>query len=246
MNTALQTREGDTRADEIGSGLSVSVSVWIVDDHQILLDALCSLLRTSFTVTGQFSDPAVALTAFADAVATGTSPDFLLLDYNLCPGDPGGLTGLRLFAAMKKIDRKVKVVFVSGFPDSYLVTSALGAGAAGVLSKATPAQELSDVLRKWQDAVISGSAGPALALDRYTTPIALSGLHEAPPPILTRRQLEVLTLLGEGRSRGEIAELMCVSSSTIQTHTAALYRLLGTHGVVATVRAAKKVGLLPA
>ena len=38
-----------------------------------------------------------------------------------------------MFSAMQKIDRKVKVVFVSGFPDSYLVNTALGAGAAGVL-----------------------------------------------------------------------------------------------------------------
>jgi DNA-binding NarL/FixJ family response regulator len=238
MNTAVQTREFDAKTNETGT-----VSVWIVDDHQILLDALCSLLSSSFTVTGQFSDPAAALKAFADAVATGTSPDFLLLDYNLCPGDPAGLTGLRLFAAMQKIDRQVKVVFVSGFPDSYLINSALGAGAAGILSKATPASELSAVLRKWQTAANSGV--PALALDAFTTPIALSGLNQTPPPVLTTRQQEVLQHLGEGLSRGQIAELMTVSTSTVQSHTAALYRLMGTHGVVATVKAAKKMGLLP-
>lgn len=240
MYTALKTHEDDLRSSESAA------SVWIVDDHQILLDAFTQLLGGSFTVTGSFCDPLVALTAFADAVAAGTSPDFLLLDYNLCPGNPSGLTGLRLFSAMQKIDRKVKVVFVSGFPDSYLVNTALGAGAAGVLSKATPAQELSAVLQTWQAALNSGSGAPALALDNYTTTIALSGLNQAPPPVLTRRQMEVLVLLGQGRSRGEVAEVMCVSASTVQTHTAALYRLLGTHGVVATVRAAKKMGILPA
>lgn len=65
-----------------------------------------------------------------------------------------------------------------------------------------------------------------------------------PPPLLTRREHEVLHGLAEGLTNKEIARLLCVSEQTIATHVKALFRKLEVHNRLLAVRAGEQRGLL--
>lgn len=75
--------------------------------------------------------------------------------------------------------------------------------------------------------------------------IALPGAPRAPMPFrLTRRQMEVLRLLGEGASTDEIAEMLHLSRETVRNHVRHILRELGVHSRLEAVAVAHRHGLL--
>jgi DNA-binding NarL/FixJ family response regulator len=218
-------------------------SVWIVDDHELLLDALAGVLRESFTVTGAFRDYDTTLARFKMAVQQRTdTPDFLILDFNLTPGNPDGRSGLDLMAAVKKVSHRTPCIFLSGHPDHFHVHAALAAGCSGVLSKATPPAQILAALNVWWAERSEGRT--TLALDNTTTEMALASLKMIRNPTLTDRQIEILTLIAAGLTRAEVADTSNCAVSTIQGHLTACYARLNVSNAVAAVAAAQRLGLI--
>jgi len=138
--------------------------------------------------------------------------NLVILDYVL-PDAPNG-EALDLLAIQRP---QLPVVVLSGHINETLLTSAKVRGAAAVLSKNTFSNELLTTI-----AQLVG-AQPSPTPSSPTTP----NYHRKTMPHLTRRQLEVLDLVTQGKTNKEIAKLIGVSDETIKNHISSIFKALG-------------------
>jgi DNA-binding NarL/FixJ family response regulator len=148
-------------------------------------------------------------------------PDLLISEF-LLPD----LSGFDLTQNLRRHYPGVGLIFLSASTDPGHVRATLKLGASGFVSKCSEPQELELALnahRKGQTYVSSGLARKLL-----------DGRHRPRVEgnaILTRRQREVLRMIGRGKSTKEIAQLMGLSTKTVETHRARLMQALDLRGI---------------
>jgi NarL family two-component system response regulator LiaR len=189
------------------------IRVLIVDDHSMVRKGLITFLknRPDLEVIGEAWDGQMA----ADLCGQ-LQPDVILMD--LLMPKLGGVAATRL---IRQRYPEIQIIALTSFQEKELVQDALQAGAIGYLLKNVSGNELAEAIRQ----VHSGR--PTLA------PEALQALVQPTPEEsslgkdLTRREMEVLTLLAKGMSNPEIAERLCVSRSTIKVQVSSILSKLG-------------------
>jgi len=138
------------------------------------------------------------------------------------------LGGCELVQQVRRYYPKTGVLFLSGSQDAAHVRAALKSGAAGFLTKNSEPMELELALRAcargqiYLSPCVSGKA-----LDGRRAQRSDNGA------VLTRRQREVLRMIGRGKSTKEIAQIMGLSAKTVETHRARLMQTLGLRGTSA-------------
>jgi DNA-binding NarL/FixJ family response regulator len=212
-------------------------TVLIVDDHELLLEGLRTLL-------GQYPDVEVvgAATTATDAVekVAELHPDVVLMDYRLRDGDGASAT-----AAIRSKDADVAVVFLSADDSESALFAAVEAGAVGYLDKSNSTVEVIDAVRR-------AAAGEMLlpqevlarliqhqrqrALDRRKREHLLGEL--------TPRELEILRLMGAGLDTQEIAGRLFISQQTVRGHVRNVLGKLDCHTRLAAVARGGEYGLL--
>jgi DNA-binding NarL/FixJ family response regulator len=187
--------------------------VLLADDHQMLADALESVLKVRFEVVGKVSDGRALLEA-----AAKLQPDVVVLDIGM-----PRLNGLDAGRQIHKAWPQMKLVFMTMQGDPYLVGEAFHAGASAFLLKEGAASELTKAI----DQALKGGT--------YVSPSAAEGLAtislrnpknrgNAPEP--TPRQREVIQLLAEGRSMKQVASELKITTRTVAEHKYAVMDLL--------------------
>ena len=211
--------------------------IFLVDDHTIVRDGIRSLLATEpdIQVVGEANNGQELL----DHLPT-TPTDVVLLDINM-PVLDGLATTLRLRAEFPQ----VRVLVLSMLTHERYVGQILDAGALGYVLKNAERSEIVTAVQ----AVAAGKPFlcSELGMTMLRKVLAKGDLDEPEtkkPNQLTRRELEVLHLLSEGLTTGEMAEKLFTSKRTIETHrqnmlektqtknTAALIKLAVTQGLV--------------
>ena len=188
--------------------------ILLADDHHLILDALCAMMKNEFEVLTVDNSH-----AFIDAVET-FRPDVAILDVSM-PGGDGFVT------ARKVLEREplLPIVFLSMYADSSYIDQAAQVGAKAYLSKRVPAHELIAALR----AVLEGES--------LLSPPEKDG---AEPHVskngLTARQREVLRLIALGCSAKDIANQLNISVRTAEFHRAAIMQRLGLHSTAQMTR----------
>jgi len=212
------------------------VRLLLVDDHQVILEGLASMLasQSSRVVI------AAATTNGEDALrlAAERQPDVVLLDVRL-----RGASGLDLCAELVARHPGLKVVFFTVYDDEQYLFQALRVGASGFLLKTTTGPELADHLDRVMDgdvAVDSTLAGRvAMTAARLQSgefwPGARSGL--------TQRESEVLGLMVRGLSNRAIALRLSIGEDTVKTHARAVYRKLEVSDRAQAVAVALREGI---
>lgn len=195
-----------------------AVRILVVDDHEVVRMGLVNLLasRDDFVVAGQ----AGTAEAAAEAVAS-TRPDVVLMDVRL-PGRSG-------IEACRDIVRRwpaTRVIMLTSYADDTLVAEAIEAGASGYLLKRVAAAELLNAI----EAVARGGA----SLDPSVARSVVDRLRHAEQSRvmadfgdLTRRELQVLALVAEGRTNSEIAATLFLSEKTVAHHITAIFEKVG-------------------
>jgi len=231
--------------------------VLVVDDQDLVRTGLVMLIQVQpdITVVGEAADGATAI-----ARARELQPDVVLMDVRM-----PGLDGI---AATREIVRErpeTRVVILTTFDVDEFAFGGLNAGASGFLLKDAPPAELVAAIR----AVASGEASVSPRITRRmlelyagTLPttedaeggasggVAASGARGADRAaaarldVLTQRELEVLTLIGEGRSNQEIAAALFLSESTVKTHVGRVLQKLELRDRVQAVILAFRTGLV--
>ena len=212
------------------------VRLLLVDDHQVVLEGLASMLasQSSRVVI------AAATTTAEDALrlAAERQPDVVLLDVRL-----RGASGLDLCAELVKRHPGIKVVFFTVYDDEQYLFQALRVGASGFLLKTTTGPELADHLDRVMDgdvAVDSSLAGRvAMTAARLQSGEFWPGARTG----LTQRESEVLGLMVRGLSNRAIALRLSIGEDTVKTHARAVYRKLEVSDRAQAVAAALREGI---
>ena len=220
------------------------ITVELVDDQRLVRAGFQALLdaEDDISVIGQASDGEEAL-----ELTRRHRPQVVLMDVRMPRMD--GLEATTRITADPAL-RDTKVVVLTTFELDEYVFGALRAGASGFLLKDVEPAELVAAVRLV-------AAGDALLAPRPTRRLVeaflaetrgLQGNGTPDPPrsleSLTRREREVLALVGRGRSNGEIAEQLVLSPLTVKTHLARLFAKLGARDRAQLVIAAYDAGLV--
>jgi DNA-binding NarL/FixJ family response regulator len=213
------------------------VRVLLTDDQPIMRSGLRALLRAyaDIHVVGEAADGAEAI-----VLARRLLPDVLVVDAHV-PRRDGAAVAKEIAAARLP----VRVLLLSAYPLDETAMDALRAGAAGLVAKGAPEEELVGAIRQ----VAAGQAAVSPGLLRQL----LEMIAELPPPIeverpdlgaLTEREREVLVQVARGRSNAEIAAALTVSETTVKTHVGHVLTKLGLRDRVQAVVIAYEAGLV--
>jgi two-component system, NarL family, invasion response regulator UvrY len=188
------------------------IRVVIADDHPLVRAGLRQVLadEPDIEVVGEAADGDETV-----AVLRATEPDVVLLDITM-PGAPfPGL--LRL---LRSAFPRVEVLIVTMHGEDQFAVRALKEGAAGYLTKQQPPQEVINAIKQ-----IAGGGRYLTAAVAERAAAALDGnAPRLPHERVSRREYEVLCMIGLGKSVKQIAIELGVSPKTVSTHRARLLR----------------------
>jgi DNA-binding NarL/FixJ family response regulator len=207
----------------------------LADDHSIVRRGLRGLLESAdISVVAEAADGLEAL-----RLCHEHRPDLLILDISMPM-----LSGIEVATRAQKMDRPPGVIILSVHGDESYIMRALAAGARAYLLKNATDEDLLPAVR----AVISGKpffspAVSAVLVEDYVRRLQQRGLTDS-YYLLTDREKEVLQLLAEGRSNKEVATLLDLGLSTVETHRANLMQKLNLHNTAEIVLYAVRKGLI--
>jgi two-component system, NarL family, response regulator NreC len=215
------------------------ISVLIADDHRLFREALRVVLERECDVVGEAASGEEAV-----ALAARTRPNIVLLDVGM-----PGVGGLNAAHRLAREAPSSKVVVLSQHDDEeYVIEAMVEAGAAGYLVKTDAAAELLSALRAVAAGrrYLSAAVTPAVLARLKNTRGAANDGSAAPAVKLTRREREVLSLIGEGATSKDIAASLNISPKTAQVHRDNLKQKLKAKSTAAMVRYAIKHKLIRA
>ena len=191
------------------------IRVLIADDHAILRRGLIEILKR------EFKDAACSEAENAEQVLAQIEThgwELVILDVSM-----PGRSGIDVLADLKRLRPKLPVLILSMHPEDQYAKHVLRAGAAGYLNKDSAPEELMKAIRK----VLSGGryVSPALA---EVLALDLGGNADQPRhDKLSVRELEVLRLIGSGKTNSQIAEVLHLSATTVSTYRTRILEKMG-------------------
>ena len=210
--------------------------ILLADDHTVVRQGLRKVLeaRPEWQVVAEAGDGREAV-----RLAEETTPDVAILDV--------AMPLLNGIDAVRQIARKVpatRVLVLSMHADEAYVTQMLRAGASGYLLKDSADVDLLQAV----DAVSAGKSffSPAIArviADDYVRHLADRGVTDR-FELLSEREREIFQLIAEGKTNKEIAALLFLSPSTVDTHRSRIMEKLDVHSAAEIVLYAVRKGVI--
>jgi DNA-binding NarL/FixJ family response regulator len=213
--------------------LGKRVSVMLVDDHSLFREGVRDLLRErDFDIVGEAASAAEAI-----EVAAKRKPDVALMDIRM----PGG-SGIEATRRLANASPDTRVVMITASHDESDFLESVRAGARGFVAKDASIEEIAAAVRAAADGGSVLSTGvTADLLDRIRRASPEPGSEQAR---LSAREAEVLRLITEGRSNGEIAAALEISEQTVKTYVSALLEKLGVENRIQAAVYAVRHGLI--
>ncbi|NOI68291.1 response regulator transcription factor [Vibrio sp. 99-8-1] len=207
------------------------IKLVLADDHRLMQDGLKSRLERedNLTIIRCVGTGSEALTATRDL-----APDVLLLDINM-----PDLNGIEVLEQLQKEQSTVAVIMLSMHDTKEYVVRSIKAGAKGYVLKDVGSDDLVTAINQ----VAQGHS--------YLSPQAsdklLEQFNEKPEPkdnTLSKRELDVLQAIVSGAGNKEIAETLCISVRTVETHRLRIKKKLGATSTAGLVMIALEKGLV--
>ncbi|MCX4722850.1 response regulator [Streptomyces sp. NPDC090052] len=200
----------------------MTIRLLLADDHPVVRAGLRAVLDTEpgFRVAGEASTAERAV----ELAASGEF-DVVLMDLQF----GAGMHGAEATAAIAAVEGAPRVLVLTTYDTDADILAAVEAGASGYLLKDAPPEELAAAVRT--AAAGRSALAPAVAhrlMDRM----------RAPGESLTRRELEVLQLVGDGLSNQQISKALFLSQATVKSHLVHIYAKLGVDSRTSAVAAA--------
>ena len=209
--------------------------VLLADDHSIVRRGLRGLLEAAGeTVVAEAGDGLEAV-----RLCEEIRPDLLIVDIGMPK-----LSGIEVTARAQKMLRPPGVIILSVHGDESYIMRALAAGARAYLLKSATDEDLIPAVRavSWGKPFFSPAVA-AVMVEDYVRQLRQRGLSDT-YHLLTDREKEVLQLLAEGRSNKEVAILLDLGVSTVETHRGNLMQKLNLHNTAEIVLYAVRKGLI--
>lgn len=211
------------------------VRILIVDDHQIVLDSLRMLFDTIENIS--------VLTTFTDSRSVlnfleNHDVDIVISDLHM-----PHLTGIDLTLVLRERFPNLKILLLTMAEDASHIREAIKAGINGYILKKSGREELEKAIYT----LMSGRKYYSEAVIDELSASTTDDLNEALPDTilhLTSREIEVIKLIANEFSTNEIAEVLCISIPTVESHRRNLMQKLNVKSVAGVVKYAMRHGLV--
>ncbi len=209
--------------------------VVIAEDHTILREGLRALLSASadFEIVGEAEDGRSAIQCVENV-----KPDLVLMDLSM-----PRMNGMEALREIKRLRPETKVLALTVHKAEEYVLATLDAGADGYVLKDATHTELVMAIKS----VLMGKRYLSPGISEKVIEGYLEGRRtlksRSPWDTLTQREREILKLVAEGYKNKDIADYLCISVKTVETHRANLMRKLDLHNVSALTALAMEKGL---
>ncbi|MGO4479323.1 response regulator [Massilia sp. 2TAF26] len=206
------------------------INIVIADDHELIREGVKKIVRShpDMRIVGEAADLAGTL-----GLVRLHGPDVVVLDINL--PDYDGLEGL---SELHRHFPDQRVVLLSMYGEEKYAISALRAGAMGYVTKSMAADELVRAIRQ----IVNGETyiGPRLAelMARQMLEVGEARQQRR----LTKRETEIVSLIGAGLQVKQVAAELAISVSSVNTYRNRIFRKLGVQTNAALIRYALKSG----
>ncbi|HEU5473238.1 MAG TPA: response regulator transcription factor [Actinophytocola sp.] len=193
----------------------MGIRVLLVDDHEIVRRGLRDLLNSEPDIE-VVAEAGTATEALARTPAT--RPHVAVVDVRLPDGD-----GVELCRALRALEQPPYCLVLTAFDDEQALLEAIMAGASGYLLKQVRGQDVVHAIRE--------VAGGRSLLDPVTTAHLLERMRRSAETdelaVLTERERDVLTLMGEGLSNREIGARLFLAEKTVKNYVTSVLAKLG-------------------
>jgi DNA-binding NarL/FixJ family response regulator len=206
------------------------IRVVIADDHVIFRQGLLKLLQSArdISVIGEAGNGNEILN-----LIIRERPDLAILDISMT-----GIGGLEIAEEIRNKKVDTKVIFLTMHNDPLTAKKAILSGASGYIIKDNAFEDLLYAIR----AVASGGKFISPSISEKVLNSCMA--KEVGNHILTVRESEILRLIASGLSNKQIADKLCISVKTVETHRARIMQKLDLHTTADLVRYAIRTGLL--
>ncbi len=201
----------------------------LMDPHPFCHAAIAALLaRCDTKVVG-----AATTASCTNALIEEHSPDVLVAELEL---PEGRKAALGLITRARRANPALTVIVLSGADDAELIDAAFEAGASAYILKTTDPDCVTTAIQQ--------AFEPSIYLARPRESKSATSTATRVVPQLTRRELEILRLVSEGRSNRQVGQVLWVTDQTVKFHLANIYRKLGVGSRYDAARWAQEHGVL--
>ena len=212
------------------------INIFVVDDHEIFRDGLRILIDTAddMTLIGEAESGEEALKKLVDL-----QPDLILMDIHM-PGE----NGIEVTRRIKQQYPDMNVLMLTMFEDDKSVFAAMRAGASGYILKGIKHNEMMQTLRV---AATGGAVfSPRIAgyiMQWFTQTPTSQPEATVELPQLSRRELDILTLIAAGDDNPTITEKLTLSPKTVRNYVSQVLKKLEVSDRLAAAEKARQAGI---
>ena len=208
--------------------MSDTIRVVIADDHPVVRIGLRGMLETQndIDVVGEAENGKQAV-----SLVGRLEPDVVLMDLQMPE-----LDGVSATEQIRDRFRTVQVLVLTTYDTDADITQAIGAGAIGYLLKDAPREDLFDAIR-------AASRGESVLTPSVASRV-MERIRSPDVGMLSRREIEVLTEVADGKSNKETSQALFISEATVKTHLIHIFSKLGVNDRTAAVTVALERGIL--
>ncbi len=212
------------------------VRIMLADDHTIVRQGLARLLEEhqGLKVVGEAINGQIAVEK-----AEKLKPDIIIMDIAM-----PRMNGIEAAKRIRKLVPETKIVILSMYSHEHYIHELLECGVSGYLLKDSSGQDIIKAIRAAlkNETFLSPSISKKV-VDSYLSPTKSSTKAEL-YKTLSNREREVFQLIAEGHPTRQIADMLCVSISTIKSHRAKIMEKLGIESSLKLIHFAIQLGLV--
>jgi len=213
-----------------------NISVLIVDDHQMMRDALVAILERhkDIKIVGQASDGREGAEK-----AAKLKPDVVTLDVAM-----PNLNGLDAARHIRRHSASTRIIVLTAYEDDLYIQHALEAGIDGYVTKHSAAETLAKAVREVAKGQKAYSPAVKKRIPQYEKTDGGRKLLRRKSDTLTAREIEVLQLIAEGNANKQTADKLGISIKTVEKHRQAVMNKLHIHDTAGLTRYAISAGMV--
>jgi len=207
------------------------INIFIADDHLMFRQGLRTLIEKTkeFNIVGEAGVGQEALKKIEQL-----KPDVAILDIAM-----PGLNGVEITRRVSKILPQTRILILTMHADRFFAMETLKAGALGYLLKEDSFAQLTDAIKTVSQGKVFVSSAMETSVMKGFVKLAQQA-EDKTDSILTEREREILQLITEGMTSHNIADTLCISISTVDTHRKNIMSKLDIHSIAGLVKYAIK------
>ena len=211
------------------------IRILLVEDHAMVRAGLRALLERAedIKIIGEASNGQEAI-----EMSLALKPDMLVMDIMM-----PRLNGIQAAEQLRALKLPASILLLSMYSDEGLIHQAMHSGVKGFVLKTSVSEELLQAIHAVArgETFLSKSVS-SIVMDRVTRPRAMQ--TDNPLDSLSPREKEIMQLVAEEHTSGEIGRIMVISEKTVEKHRANLMDKLHVRNLAGLVRLAIKYGLI--